>query len=89
MAYWSSCNAENARNCMKDMYYGFKAIDQFAIPITICLELLGPVLKHVEEVVSRAAVLKILGVGIRGKIYSSLFGIVVQGGIENRLEVRR
>jgi hypothetical protein len=74
---------------MKDLYYGFKAIDQFAIPIAICLELLGLVLKHVEEVVSRVTVLKISGVGIRDKIDSGLFGIVVQGGVENRLEVRR
>ena len=74
---------------MKDLYYGFKAIDQFVIPITICLELPGPVLKHVEEVVSRAAGLNILGVGIRGKVYSSLFGIVVQGSVKNQLEVGR
>jgi len=74
---------------MKDLYHGLKAIDQFVIPIAICLELLGPVLKHVEEVVSRVAGLNILGVGIRGKVYSSLFGIVVQGSVENQLEVGR
>ena len=74
---------------MEDLYYGLKAIDQFTIPIAICLELLGLVLKHVEEVVSRLTVLKISGVGIRGKIYSGLFGIVVQCGVESRLEVRR
>ena len=48
---------------MEDLYYGLKAIDQFTIPIAICLELLGLVLKHVEEVVSRLTVLKISGVG--------------------------
>jgi len=61
---------------MKDMHYRLKAIDQFAIPIAIFLELDCFVLKHVEEVVGRAAVLKVLGAGMCSEIYSCLFGIV-------------
>lgn len=34
---------------MKDEYYRSMAIDKFAIPIMICLKLLCPVLKHVDE----------------------------------------
>jgi len=61
---------------MKDLNYRLKAIDQFAIPIAICLELVCFILKHVEEVVGRAAVLKVLGAGMYSEIYSCLFGIV-------------
>jgi hypothetical protein len=61
---------------MKDLNYWLKEIDQFAIPIAIFLELDCFVLKHVEEVVGRAAVLKVLGGGMCSEIYSCFFGIV-------------
>jgi len=61
---------------MKDLNYWLKAIDQLAIPIAIFLELDCFVLKHVEEVVGRAAVLKVLGGGMCSEIYFCLFGIV-------------
>ncbi len=61
---------------MKDLYYWFKAIDQFTITIAICLELVCFILKHVEEVIGREAELKVLGEGICSEIDSCLFGIV-------------
>ncbi len=67
---------EDARKRMKNLYYWFKAVDQFAITIPICLELLCSVLKQVEEGIRRVAVLKVLGDGIRSKVYSCLFGII-------------
>ena len=53
------------------------------------LELLGSLLKHVEEVVSGVTVLKVLGEGLCSKIYACLFGIVRQRGIEKGLKVGR
>jgi len=61
---------------MKDLNYWLKGIDQLAIPIAIFLELDCFVLKHVEEVVGRATVLKVLSAGMCSEIYSCLFGIV-------------
>jgi hypothetical protein len=61
---------------MKDLNYWLKEINQVAIPIAIFLKLDCFVLKHIEEVVGRAAILKVLGAGMYGEIYSCLFGIV-------------
>jgi len=74
---------------MKGLYYGFHAIDWFAIAIAIYLELLRSLLEHVEEVVSRVTVLKVLGEGLCSKVYACLFGIVTQSGIEKGMEVGR
>ena len=53
------------------------------------LELLGSLLKYVEEVISRVTVLKVLGEGLCSKIYACLFGVVTQSGIEKGLKVGR
>jgi hypothetical protein len=65
---------------MKGLYYRFEAIEQFAIRITICLEPLRSLLKHVEEVVGRMTVLKVLSEGLCSKVYACLFGIETQSG---------
>ena len=67
---------EDARKRMKNLYYWFKAVDQLAIAIPICLELLCSVLKQAEEGIRSVAVLKVLGESIRSKVYSCLFGII-------------
>ena len=73
--YWARCLGKDSRNCMKGLYYRFEAFEQFAIHITICLEPLRSVLKHVEEVVGGVTVLKVLSEGLRSKVYACLFGI--------------
>ena len=74
---------------MKNSYDRFKAVDQFAIAVTICLELVCFVLEEVDNRVGRVAVLKYLGRGMSGEVYSCLFKIIGQSGIENGLEVGR
>ena len=74
---------------MKGLYYGFEAIDEFAIPIAKCLELLRSLLKHLEEVIGRLTVLKVLCEGLCSKVDSCLFGIFTQGGIEKGLKFGR
>ena len=74
---------------MEGLYYGFEAIDEFAFPIAEYLELLRSLLKHLEEVLGRVAVLKVLGERLCSKIYSCLFGIFTQSGIEQGLKVGR
>ncbi len=61
---------------MKHLYYQLKTVDQFAISIVICLELVCFVLKEVEDVVGRVTSLEGLDKGICGKVYTCLFGIV-------------
>ena len=61
---------------MKDLYYGFKTVDQFAIPIAICLELLCPVSKEIKDGIGGVAILEGLCRGMCNEVYASLFGIV-------------
>ena len=70
---------------MEGLYYGFEAIDQFVIPIAICLEFLRSLPKRIEEVVGRVTVLKVLSEGLCSNVYTCLFGIVRQSGIEKGL----
>jgi len=74
---------------MKNLYYGLKIVDQFAIAVTIGLELLCFVLKEVEDVVGSVAILEGLGGRVCGEVYACLFGVVGQRGIENGLKVGR
>ena len=53
----------------KHLYYRLKTVDQFAISIAICLELVYFVLKEVEDAVDGVANLKCLDEGICGKVY--------------------
>ncbi len=61
---------------MKHLYYRLKKVDQFAISIAICLELVCFVLKEVEDAIGGVASLEGLDEGICGKVYACLFGIV-------------
>jgi hypothetical protein len=74
---------------MKDLYYWFKIVDQLAIFISIGVELLGFVLKEVENGICRMAVLDGLGEGICSEVYPCLFGIVRQGSFKNGLKAGR
>ena len=80
---------KNARDCMKNLYYGFKTVDQLSIPIAICLELLCFVLEETKDGIGGIAILEGLGRGMCDEVYASLFGIVRQGSIENGLKVGR
>ena len=42
---------------MKDLYYGFKRVDQLAIPIAIFLELLCFVSEEIEDRIGGVAIL--------------------------------
>jgi hypothetical protein len=74
---------------MKHLYYGLKIVDQFAISIAVCLELLCFVLKEFEDVVGRVTILDGLGERTCGEVYACLFGVVGQRGLENGLKVGR
>ena len=45
------CLAKNAGDCMKDLYYWFKTVDQFAITIAVSLELFCFVSEEVDDCV--------------------------------------
>ena len=68
---------------MKDLYCGFKTVDQLAIPISICLELLCFVSEEIEDRIGGVAILKDLGRGMCSEVDARLFGIVGQCSIEN------
>ena len=72
---------KDAGNCMKDLYYGFKTVDQLAIPIAICLELLCPVSEEIKDGIGGVAILEGLCRGMRSEVYACLIGIVGQGSI--------
>ena len=74
---------------MKDLYYWFQKVDQLAISVSKDTELVGFVLKEVEDGIGRVAVLEGLGEWIRGKVYTCLLGIVGQSGVENGLKAGR
>ena len=74
---------------MKDMYYRFKTVDQLAIPIAICLELLCFVAEEIKNGIGVVAILEGLCRGMSSEVYACLFGIVGQGSIKNGLEVGR
>ena len=61
---------------MKDLYYGFKTVDQFAIPIAVCLELLRPVSEEIKDSIGGVAIFEGLCKGMCNEVYASLFGIV-------------
>ena len=74
---------------MKDMYYRFKTVDQLAIPIAICLELLCFFCEEIKDGISGVAILEGLCRGMSSEVDACLFGIVGQGSIENGLKVGR
>jgi len=71
------------------MYYRFETVDQLAIPIAICLELLCLVSEEIEDGIGVVAILEGLCRGMSSEVYACLFGIVGQGSIENGLKVGR
>jgi len=75
--------AQNGGDCMKDLHYRLETVDQFTIFILIGLKLFCFVSKDVENCVGGAAILESLDGGMRSEVYSCLFGIFGQGGIEN------
>ena len=74
---------------MKDLHYGFKTVDQLAIPIAICLELVCFVSKEIKDRIDGVAILEGLRRGMCGEVYACFFGILGQCGIENGLKVGR
>ena len=74
---------------MKDLHYWFKTVDQLAIPIAICLELLCFVSEEIKDDIGGVAILEGLGGGMCSEVYACLFGIVGQGSIENGLKLGR
>ena len=71
---------------MKDLYYGFKTVDQPPVSIAICLELLGFVSEDIEDHIGGVAILEDLGRGMCCEVDARLFGIFGQRGIENGFE---
>jgi len=74
---------------MKDLYYRFETVDQLAIPVTISLKLLCFIFQEGENCLGGAGILESLGRGMYGEVYSCLFGIFGQCGIENGLKIGR
>ena len=74
---------------MKDLYYRLETVDQLAIPVAISLKLLCFVIQEGENCLGGAGMLESLGRGISGEVYSCLFGIFGQCGIENGLKIGR
>ena len=89
MAHHRGSLAKNARDCMKDLYYRFKTVDQLPIPIAICLELVCFVSEEIKDGIGGVAILEGLGRGMCCKVYPCLFSIVGQGSIKNGLKVGR
>ena len=50
--------AEDTGDGMKDLYNRFETVNQFAISVTVCLELLGFVFKEVEDAFGRVTILE-------------------------------
>ena len=88
-AYEASDTTENARRCMKDLHNWLETVDQTAISVAILLELVCFVLKEIEDIIGRLAVLELLGKRVSGKVYPCLVEIISQGSIENGLKVGR
>ena len=61
---------------MKDLYYGFETVDQLAIPISICLELLCFVSEEIEDRIGGVAILEGLRRGMCSEVYAGLLSIV-------------
>ena len=74
---------------MKDLYYGFKIVDQLAISIAISLELLCFFSEEIEDGIGGVAILENSGRGMCSEAYACLFSIVGQRSIENGLKVGR
>ena len=72
---------------MKESYYGLKSVDQFSIPVAICLELVCFILKKSEDGIGGVASLEGLGEGMCGEINIRSFRIIGQGSVEDRLEI--
>jgi len=68
---------------MKDLYYGFKTVEQLAIPIAICLELFCFVSKEIEDRIGGVAILEDLRRGMCSEVNPRLFGIFRQRSIKN------
>ena len=74
---------------MKDVYYGFKTVDQLSIPVAICLELLCFVSKEIKDGIGGVPIFEGLRREMSSEVYTRLFGIVGQGSIKNGLKVGR
>ena len=59
-AYEASDTTENARRCMKDLHNWLETVDQAVISVAILLELIRSVLKEIEDIIGRLAVLELL-----------------------------
>jgi hypothetical protein len=60
-AYGASDTTENARRRMKDLHNWLETVDQVVISAAILLELICFVLKEIEDIIGRLAVLELLG----------------------------
>jgi len=74
---------------MKDLHYWFKTVDQLAISIAICLELLCFVCEEINDGIGGVSILEGLCRGMSSEVDACLFGIVGQRSIKNRLKVGR
>ena len=73
---------------MEELDYRAEALDQFAVPFPISLELVFSVLKQLKYSVGRVAILKLFGERLFCEVYPCLVGIVGQS-FGDRLKVRR
>ena len=79
--------SERRRECMEDLYSWIEPTGPLFISTLRLIELLDLVLKHVENVVRRIAVLKLGSEWVITKILLHMSFVRSQGIIENKLEV--
>jgi hypothetical protein len=65
------------------------AVDQLAMFVPIVFERFFSISKQLEDIIRRRANLEFVAGGMFGEVYPGLFGIAVQCGIEDGLEVSR
>jgi hypothetical protein len=73
---------------MEESDYRAEAVDQFAMPFPISLELVCSVLKQLKDSIGTVTILKPISERIFCEVYSCLVGIVGQSS-GDQLKVRR
>jgi hypothetical protein len=74
---------------MKHLDDRLETIDQLSISIAIGLELACFLLEDVEDSIGRIAILEGSSDGVCCEVYTGLFGILGQRGVEDGLKVGR
>jgi hypothetical protein len=73
---------------MEELDYGAKAVDQFAMLVTVSFERLCSVLKQLRDSIGRVTILELVGERVFCEIYPGLLSVVGQC-FGDQLKVRR